>query len=61
MKIKIASLLIYLVTLPFPLLLTYKILETIHATELMWFLYWLLIPLGIVAAILTKLAEWEED
>ena len=61
MKIKIASVLIYLIYIPFSLLLTYKILELIHASELMWFLYWLLIPLAIVAAILSKLAEWEED
>ena len=53
--------LLYLVYLPFSLFLTYKILETIHASELMWFLYWMLIPFAIVCAILSKLAEWEED
>jgi len=34
--------------------LLYKILEHIHATELMWFLFVLLIPLGVVLTIIER-------
>jgi len=34
--------------------LLYKILEHIHATELMWFLFVLLVPLGVVLTVIEK-------
>lgn len=61
MKIKIVTLIISIIYLPFSLLLTYKMLELIEASELMWFLYWLIIPMAFIVAILNRLAEWEED
>jgi len=61
MKIKIASLVINLFYIPLIFYFYYKILETIKASELLWFLLWMLIPIAIVSAILSKLAEWEED
>ncbi|MCD6342058.1 MAG: hypothetical protein J7L83_04335 [Thaumarchaeota archaeon] len=61
MKAKIAALLLGLFTTPISLYLTYRILEHIKATEGMWVIFWLLIPLTILFQILSKLAEWEED
>lgn len=37
--------------------LLYKVLEAVNASELMWFLYWIYLPAGIIATILGKLAE----
>ena len=61
MKIKLLSLLFGLLYLPFSLFLNYLVLSMLNATELMWFLYWLLIPMAIISGILSKIAEWEED
>jgi hypothetical protein len=61
MKVKIASLIVSLWYLPFSLFLTYLILVKINASDLMWFLYWMLLPMVFLAGILSKLAEWEED
>jgi len=60
LKYKLMSLMLGLLYLPFNFYLLYKILEHIRATELMWFLYWMLVPLAVAFAILSKLAEWEE-
>ena len=61
MKVKATSLVVNLLYLPFVLFFYYKILELIHASELLWFLYWMIVPFAIVTAILGKLAEWEDD
>lgn len=60
MKFSILSLVFSLCALPFSLYLTYLMLAKINATDLMWFLYWLIVPVTIISAILSKLAEWEE-
>jgi len=60
-KIKLASLLISLTYLAFFLYFLYKVLEHIKATELLWFLFWVIVPLAFVLATLEKLAEWEEE
>ena len=61
MKIKIASLIISLLYIPLQFYFYYKILEAIKASELLWFIFWLLIPFAFVVGILSKLAEWEEE
>lgn len=60
MKVKIVALLISLIYAPWWLYLSYLILQKIGATELMWFMFWVSIPLVFSVSILSKLAEWEE-
>lgn len=60
MKFIILSLIFSLMFLPFTLYLTYLMLTKIDATDLMWFLFWLTVPMAIISSILQKLAEWEE-
>jgi hypothetical protein len=60
MKYSLLSLVFSLCYLPFSLYLTYLMLTKIGATDLMWFLYWLLVPAACISAILQKLADWEE-
>jgi hypothetical protein len=59
MKKVIGILLGFGVTLPIWYYLLYQILVRLNATELMWFLYWIYIPVGIVLQVLGKLVEWE--
>jgi hypothetical protein len=40
--------------------LLFKILQATNATDLMWFLYWVYVPVGIVVGIAGKLAEKAE-
>jgi hypothetical protein len=35
--------------------LLYNVLVFVQATELMWFLYWVYVPVGLVAQILSQL------
>ncbi|HKW15636.1 MAG TPA: hypothetical protein VJS69_14205 [Candidatus Krumholzibacteria bacterium] len=37
--------------------LLYKILVSVQATELMWFLYWIYAPVGILLGTVNKLIE----
>jgi hypothetical protein len=60
MKYSVLSLIFSLCCLPFSLYLTYLMLTKIGATDLMWFLYWMIVPATIISAILSRLAEWEE-
>jgi hypothetical protein len=55
----ITTVLVGLLYLPFSFYLTYLMLMKIGASDLMWFLFWLLIPIGIVFQIISKLAEME--
>lgn len=57
LKTKIAVILIGTVSIAWSLMLTYQILLLIHATELMWFLFWTNIPMAIVASALAKIVE----
>ena len=61
MKIKLLSMALSLIYMPISMFLSYKMLELIQASELMWFIYWMLVPFAFVVGIVTKLAEWEED
>lgn len=53
----IYGLLILFVTMPIWYYLLYKILEIVHATEVMWLLYWVYLPVGILAGILKAVAD----
>ena len=61
MKYKILSLVLSLAYLPFSLYLTFLMLQKIGATELMWFLFWMLVPFAVIIGIISKIADWEED
>lgn len=37
--------------------LTYKILESINANELMWFLYWAYVPVGIICGVILNISD----
>lgn len=60
-KGKIITLLgLLLVTGPIWYYLLYKILEAINASELMWFLYWIYLPVSIVLGVIAKLSDDDE-
>ena len=54
MSREVVSVTIGLLYFGFFMYLWYKVLNHIHATELMWFLFVLLIPLGIALTIIEK-------
>jgi hypothetical protein len=53
----ISLLLGLLVVLPIWYFLLYRILSAINASELMWFLYWVYLPVGIIVQFISKIAE----
>jgi hypothetical protein len=53
----IANALGLLVTLPIWYYLMYQILIRVNATELMMFLFWVYVPVGIAVQVVTKLYE----
>lgn len=59
--LKLVSLVVALIYLPWSLFLTYLILEKIDASELMWFLFILLIPIALVTSILSKVIDWSKE
>jgi hypothetical protein len=60
LKLKIiAMILTVFVTMPIWYFLLYRILTAVGATELMWFLYWVYIPVAIVSMIIAKIVEGE--
>lgn len=60
-KARVISVLLYLfVTAPIYYYLFYKILEAVKASELMWFLYWVYLPVGIISAVILKLSSDDE-
>lgn len=57
-KWKIFSLILGLTTyLPIGFYLMYKVLKFVEATELMWFLFWIYVPVTIIISIITKVVE----
>jgi hypothetical protein len=56
----IAGVLTVCLSLPIWFYLFYKILETVNASELMWFLYWIYVPTALLASILSRIAEGEQ-
>jgi len=49
-----------IIAVAFSLYLSYLILTKIGATDLMWFLYWLTVPLSFVIGILNGIVKWME-
>lgn len=57
---KIIQLLGLFVIMPIWYFLLYRILQAVNASELMWFLYWVYIPVGMFVKVLEKAAEKED-
>jgi hypothetical protein len=57
---KVGIILAVFVTTPIWYFLLYKILISINATELTWFLYWIYLPVGIIVSVITKIVEGEK-
>lgn len=53
----ISSILGLFVVLPIWYYLLYQILARVNASELMMFLFWVYLPVGVVVAVLSKLAD----
>lgn len=53
----ISGLLVLFVTMPIWYWLIYQILVRVQASELMWFLYWIYVPVTLFAHVLAKLSE----
>lgn len=60
-KAKVASgILSVCVTIPIWIYLWYRIMSMVQATELMWFLFWVYVPVAIVVASLKMVADEEK-
>lgn len=53
----IVGILSVFVTLPIQFYLLYQLLDRTHASELMWFLYWVQLPMAILIGVVNKLIE----
>ena len=53
----VSALLGLFVSAPIWYYLLYSILVRVNASELMWFLYWVYVPIGIFIAVLTRIVE----
>lgn len=53
----IAVLVTLLIQMPVWYYLIYKILESINASELMWFLFWVYVPLGFFCSFVLRASE----
>jgi hypothetical protein len=55
---KVISLLLGLfIVLPIWLVMLYQIMQASHVADWVWVLYWVYVPVCVLAAIVTKLAE----
>ncbi len=45
------------VILPIWFYLLYAVLKRVDASELMWFLYWIYLPVNVLVTVLTRLVE----
>jgi hypothetical protein len=52
----IAGLLALFVTLPIWFFLLHQILVSVNASELMWFLYWIYVPVSVLVGAIAKIA-----
>lgn len=57
----VVGLLVLFVVTPIWYYLVYHILKRVNASELMWFLYWIYVPVGIFAHLLGKVTEGADD
>ena len=46
-----------IVTLPITIFSSYLLYQHIQATDLMWFLWWMIVPLTILTTLCAKIAE----
>lgn len=53
------ALAVFIVT-PIWYYLLYKILVAVQATELMWFLYWVYLPVAVLLTVIKELVDKEE-
>jgi len=56
----ISGILGLVVVMPIWYYLLYQLLVAAQASDLMWFLYWVYLPVGIVVAVLGKIVESAE-
>lgn len=56
---RIVAVLTLFVTAPIWYYLTYRILVAVNATELMMFLFWIYVPVGILCSFLERIAKGE--
>lgn len=56
MKI-LSALIAVFITVPIGIYLQYMILKMLPATELMWFLFWVYVPFGLLVAVVQRLME----
>jgi hypothetical protein len=49
------------ITAPIWYYLLYQVLVRVEATELMWFLYWIYVPVSLLLAILLRIVEKMPD
>lgn len=54
-----AQVLALFISLPIWFFLLYQILVRVNASELMWFLFWVYVPLGIFVQVVIRLTEKE--
>jgi len=54
---RIEELLTIFIGAPIWYYLLYRILEAVNASELMWFLYWVYVPVALLCGVLSKVAE----
>ncbi len=54
---KIASAILSGIYVCFMLFLWFKVLEFIQATELIWFIYWMIVPFTIIVVVIQKLID----
>lgn len=59
MKTAVALLTVF-IALPIWFFLVYKILVTINASELMWFLFWIYVPVSLVISVAGRYISLEE-
>lgn len=56
-SILVGVLLTVFIVMPIWFYLLHEILEYIKASELLWFLYWIYVPVNLLCAILIKISE----
>jgi hypothetical protein len=49
------------IIVPIGIYLQYKILDMVHATDVMWLLFWINVPVMILFQIISKVAESVRD
>jgi hypothetical protein len=57
----ISGIITIFVTAPIWYYLLYQVLVRVHASELMFFLFWVYLPVGIFASLLAKIGGGDDD